>query len=841
MYFLRDYIDYKSLKQYIKATKENIKKEENKEKSIEFSSNQEISLKSPCHSDSSSIKIFNGEIISDSEVYDEFIKNFFKKLDCEIKKIYIFFVNKERELYVSINSHLHIRQSYDTFNLVSILKEYEELDKISQVAYSITKYIDINMTALKKILKKWDKKFQIYYDKISLKYIQKKLESKNSDLLYILQFKIIDEVSALLEDLMCDLQTKYEARRKDISLLSQTKKNTDDFSGTTLESEKNNALLKVEIREDFSISEKNIIQKINEHVKGLRFNINIIDDHHQNFRNNFKEWSAFLKLNNKTYNNIFSITNKTSLNGLSVNNFTSDGKNSLQYETVEVKKVILETPSRGRSNTLDTEILLSPQNNSNLFLILLHTFIFMFSFSIVIPSNLYYVKSIGYDTQYSGFVMSCTPIGTLISLIYTNLWVKLSYRQPMVVSTILIFLGNLIYIFSSIFDSIIPMIVGRLLLGMGSNRIANRSYLIEYIPKNKLNKYLLYFQLCTLSGLAAGPFVSIFLLYSKMENDKLFNESNNPSLVCLLMSLILIVFVLLKYSEPLQSNFTIFRAGQIISDSERSQSSVSKDNISHNEKIMIEHIDDKLSEINDQNKFSDTNLVARSIEQIAWREKKTTSYLYKCFFVFVLIVTVCRLTTESLLIITPFYIHDLNPAFSQKGIALLISCGLFLIIPMGFLFNNFLTYAIKDRRMLIYLLFSTIIFNALILNIFYTSIIQYCVMFILLTISSNLLESMATTMFSKIIPSDYEIWSYNAGYIIQFFTTFGRVIGSLMLTLAGFASDENLNLITYGISLGLFLFALVVSLYYYSYLRVKAIARILRGRSMRKLKNSEFS
>ena len=169
--------------------------------------------------------------------------------------------------------------------------------------------------------------------------------------------------------------------------------------------------------EDFSISEKNIIQKINEHVKGLRFNINIIDDHHQNFRNNFKEWSAFLKLNNKTYNNIFSITNKTSLNGLSVNNFTSDGKNSSQYETVEVKKVILETTSRGRSNTLDTEILLSPQNNSNLFLILLHTFIFMFSFSIVIPSNLYYVKSIGYDTQYSGFVMSCTPIGTLISLI----------------------------------------------------------------------------------------------------------------------------------------------------------------------------------------------------------------------------------------------------------------------------------------------------------------------------------------------------------------------------------------------------------------------------------------
>jgi MFS family permease len=762
-------------------------------------------------------------------------------LDAEIKKTYVFFVNKERELYVSINSHLHIRQSYDTFNLKSILKEYEELEKISQVAYSITKYIDLNMTALKKILKKWDKKFETYYGNISLKYIQKKLESKNSDLLYILQFKIIDEVSALLEDLMCDLQTKYEARRREIGEISDSKKNKEDTSKTTSHTEKNDALLKIEILEDFSISEKNIIQKINEHVKGLRYNINLIDDHHQNFRNNFKEWSAFLKLNNKTYNNIFSVTNKTSLNGLSVNNINFDDKNNLQFEAVEVKRVKVERPSRGRSNTLDTEILLSSENNNNIYLILLHTFFFMFSFSIVIPTNLYYVKSLGYDTQLSGFVMSCTPIGTLISLIYTNLWLKLSYRQPMVVSVILILLGNLIYIFSSFFGSIIPMVVGRLLIGMGSNRVANRSYLIEYIPKNKLNKYLLYFQLCTLSGLAAGPFVSIFLLYSKMENDNLFNEYNNPSLVCLLISVILMIFIFLQFSEPHQSNFSIYRDGQIISDSERSQSSVSKDNISHKEKIMIEEIDDKLSEINDQNKFSDTNLVARSIEQIAWREKKTTSYLYKCFFVFVLIVTVCRLTTESLLIITPFYIHDLDPDFSRKGIALLISCGLFLIIPMGFLFNNYLSYRIKDRRMLIYLLLSTIIFNALILNIFYTSIVQYCIMFILLTISSNLLESMATTMFSKIIPSDYEIWSYNAGYIIQFFTTIGRIFGSLMLTLAGFASDENLNLITYGITLGLFIIALAVSVYYYSYLRVKAIARILRGRSMRKLKNSEFS
>jgi MFS family permease len=141
---------------------------------------------------------------------------------------------------------------------------------------------------------------------------------------------------------------------------------------------------------------------------------------------------------------------------------------------------------------------------------------------------------------------------------------------------------------------------------------------------------------------------------------------------------------------------------------------------------------------------------------------------------------------------------------------------------------------------MVYLLTICLIFNFFIIDIFYTSLVQYCIMFVFLIISTNLLESVATSMFSKIIPSDYEVCKKNAGFVIQIMMSIGRILGSLMLSIAGTSTDENLNRIAFSITFALFFICFMVLVYYYSNLRVKAIARILRGRSMRKLKDSEF-
>ena len=126
-------------------------------------------------------------------------------LEQELKKIYRFFVQQERELYLKINLRLHARKRYEVFPMIQVDKELDELQLLSDFSTSISSFVYINITGMYKILKKFDKKFKRYNLNFTRKFIIEKYNKKNSDLLYINQYKILDEVGALVEQLKFEL------------------------------------------------------------------------------------------------------------------------------------------------------------------------------------------------------------------------------------------------------------------------------------------------------------------------------------------------------------------------------------------------------------------------------------------------------------------------------------------------------------------------------------------------------------------------------------------------------------------------------------------------------------
>ena len=114
-------------------------------------------------------------------------------LEKELKKIYRFFVQQERELYLQINTRLHVRAKYERFSMAQLEKELDELQILSSYATTLSCYIYLNITGMYKILKKFDKKFKRYNLKFTKNFIIEKYQKKNSDLLYIHQYKILDE------------------------------------------------------------------------------------------------------------------------------------------------------------------------------------------------------------------------------------------------------------------------------------------------------------------------------------------------------------------------------------------------------------------------------------------------------------------------------------------------------------------------------------------------------------------------------------------------------------------------------------------------------------------------
>ena len=66
------------------------------------------------------------------------------------------------------------------------------------------------MTGMAKIMKKFEKKFKRYNFRFTKNFVIEKYQKKNSDLLYIHQYKILDEVGACVEQLSKELTDQYE-------------------------------------------------------------------------------------------------------------------------------------------------------------------------------------------------------------------------------------------------------------------------------------------------------------------------------------------------------------------------------------------------------------------------------------------------------------------------------------------------------------------------------------------------------------------------------------------------------------------------------------------------------
>jgi predicted MFS family arabinose efflux permease len=146
----------------------------------------------------------------------------------------------------------------------------------------------------------------------------------------------------------------------------------------------------------------------------------------------------------------------------------------------------------------------------------------------------------------------------------------------------------------------------------------------------------------------------------------------------------------------------------------------------------------------------------------------------------------------------------------------------------------------KDRKALVVILLTCLISNILLITIWAENIVLYMISSGSLLVCTCLFENTASLTFTKIIPSNYEIMKINGSKFINYVTVIGRIIGSLMLFMTSPFDYLLMNRVVYGITAGLFLIIFLLIVAFYSNLRVKAIARILRNKNRRKTKASEF-
>ena len=715
---------------------------------------------------------------------EKWTSEFEQSLDKDIKKVYIFFANKERTLFKCLNESLHLKDSYGNFDLATYLNELKKLKELSDLSLKMSYFIFYNLKAVIKILKKFDKKVITPKNKdyqIRMNYIQTKIEEQNSDILYLIKFKIIDEVNVLLENLINHLMKEFKSN-KDI-----------------LEEDSNEKDLENKLIEELP-DMKDATKIINDSYDQIKSHIQEIDKVSARVQKLFMPWKDFLKISTDINSKFLQITRESNVN-------------------VE------------RTQSLAQTMAVSKDSKYNIFIVLAHGFLYMFSFSVIIPSSfLIFEKfNLDYDKSiiYWAILMMMAPLGTLFNYLYEAFLFKKSTKKPLVISCIGLIIGMILYVIALGLDQIELLLIGRFICGLFNLRTHNKMYIINFLTQKDISFYLTMFHTTSILGLSVGFLLNTGILFIEV-NNIYFNNLTIGALISIIFSFILLIISLAMFTEAHSNKFNItsmqmFGEG-IINDDDGFNSDRDFSYTVRKQTTVLKDIDSQLGNFNKENRFDDTNLVSKSVSELALREEGQLHYLLKDFIVYFLIIITTKFINESIYFNSFIFLLDKDD--DNRWIISLIlgaSYGLILLVELSLSRKyKFIT----ERTLIIILLFLLFLVNLMFVILYNIENSLYFLVSLNIIITS-ITEKYVAHLFLYIMPENYIICRINGNVFINIFSMISRIICSALLLLSIFEIEY--KYIIFIVMTTLCFICLLLYGIFFKEIRIKAINRILKS------------
>ena len=450
----------------------------------------------------------------------EQLKEFIELLMKEFKKSYKFFTQIEKDLIKKMNTHLYTQTSYSTYNLSELTKEMKLLSLTVYLAKCLNAFINDTMMALKKILKKFDKNFSTLYGLITPHLILQLLTKNNSELEYLLQYKVIDEINTISESNVRELN-KY--------FIQNNEHNEND-------------------REEF-------LKKYNDSLQYIQDIDELIY-----FKTQYKSWIDNISGRN-TMRKGFNFCENDIFNPVLSSSYYKENLLDKFLSTKEAFATVEKIKSS-----------ITNENKRNIILILFQTFFYNTLLTNIFPIIYYYEyirsldKHIYNELWFVNFFLFLV-IGSMylaqylaIFLFYNYTSIK-SIKSSFLLSFIFIFIGSFFYIFSIVSNQghfkVRALILGlsRTLIGFGSNAIIGKKYLTMYSPRYSLPLISKIYLAIELLGQIIGPLITASIIY--IDLGKICCIFNCIGYYGIFGSIILYIFFALLFVSPNSDIFAI--------------------------------------------------------------------------------------------------------------------------------------------------------------------------------------------------------------------------------------------------------------------------------------------
>ncbi|EEF51082.1 SPX domain-containing membrane protein At4g22990 isoform X2 [Ricinus communis] len=427
----------------------------------------------------------------------------------------------------------------------------------------------------------------------------------------------------------------------------------------------------------------------------------------------------------------------------------------------------------------------------SLLLNLINTFLYMVNTYIIVPTADDYSTMLGAAATVCGVVIGAMAVAQVFSSVYFSAWSNKSYFRPLVFSSIVLLVGNLMYALALDCQSIALLLVGRLFCGFGSARAVNRRYISDCVPLRIRMQASAGFVSASALGMACGPALA-GLLQTHFKIYKLtFNQVTLPGWVMAVGWLIYLIFLSFTFREPLHET-EMSNEAQESNNGPRENDALEKGLkqpllLSSEAKQEDENDDgecDASEEAPEESRTPATSIVS------AYR-LLTPSVKVQLLIYFMLKYAMEILLSESS-VITAYYF-----SWSTSAVAIFLACLGLTVLPVNIIVGSYISNMFEDRQILLaseIVVCIGIVTSFKIINPY--TIPQYVSSGLIMFVAAEVLEGVNLSLLSRVMSSRLSRGTYNGGLLSTEAGTIARVIADATITLAGYLGTNKLLNVT---------------------------------------------
>ena len=760
-------------------------------------------------------------------------KEFMSLVDKEIRTMHIFYINKETNLYNNINTLITLyKNPKNKENYGKKMEIIENLDYLGKLCYSLIKYVYLNIKALINILTLYDDKvMKMQY--ISFDYLKKHLSKKNGDLVYILNFKILDESINSIENLFGLIEkelneTYFKNNQKEKEKFYDYKEELDD-----------------NIQEIEKIRE-NIFKELKPWNKYLNISLRIpTSGYHSIFCNTSliadsdpppsvrkKKYKTVYKksqikidninqneikkkntdyLTKEKRNDINNNTNNDSLIDNNNQNINKKKKKKNQIEInlendneYEIAKNFRDSDLFRQSEVFSyaTEKVLNNNSIWNLRLLYILLFFYSFSISFIIPKIIKLIYTWDFTNTtliLYGIALSIPSLGNLFAKGILLCFAYKSFKLILKISLFLLLVYYNLFFLGLYFNNIILIITGRFLLGFSLLKHLSKIYVEKFVPLSNQIKINQKLALTLNIGFFVGLLSNSFDYFTDDISVGDINFLGFFTIGCFLILFVVFILVIFLFNEPTDN--------QLLTESLinlNMNHRLSKGFVDAKDQKLAEYHDRNYSKANEDALLSETNELSSFVQTQLKRKK---GFYYKISFLLLFLLLSSEYMKENLLLLIPrIMVYKKNNY--EKDILIfgpvVISC---LFLFSYIIQKNILNKKSKTQRERYYIIIITFIlfilnglfvflvfpnlfkkkYNEIIRKVYIPAIGIFCMILL-----NEIYYAMIINLFIKLLPSaKLKFCCLKTASMINLVTKITKIIPSLIIFFINFNNKDD--------------------------------------------------